>query len=211
MRKPAPQDRPQERSSYSAPYGKRSATESQDRFVCGLDNEVLQQNKLLSHGRECDEYALFFAGRYDWRTCQIFGPGAAAETIPFPPLLIDCNVIGHLALRGTLRYFEPGHPRLAESFMTDEITAYVEAMKNVTLSVKNKRATAGVDFVSPPGQIYLPRPLQQFQYLATEAVFAGDQCIHIVGPNLINSANTRRPSETSYPAFLAEVSKALQD
>ena len=46
--------------------------------------------------------------------------------------------------------------------MTDEVTAYVEATKNVVRVVKNNEATAGVTFVCPPGQIYLPRPLQQF-------------------------------------------------
>ena len=38
-------------------------------------------------------------------TNKIFTP-AAAETIPLPPILVYSNVIDHLALRGTLRYFD---------------------------------------------------------------------------------------------------------
>ena len=88
--------------------------------------------------------------------------------------------------------------------MTDELTNYIEAMKNVARSVKNKRATAVVIFVSPPCQIFLPRSLQQFLYLAS------DLCFHIVAPNLRISANSWRPRKASNPAFLAELSKALQ-
>ena len=121
--------------------------------------------------------------------CKIFSP-AAAETMSFAPFLIYCNVTDHLALRGTLRYFERDHPRLTEGFMTDEVTANIEAMKQVVRSVKNKKANAGVILVSPPGQIYLPRPLQQFLYLVTEAAFARDFCFHIVVPNFKISANS---------------------
>ena len=54
------------------------------------------------------------------------------------------------------------------------------------------------------------KPLQQFQYLLMEAVYASDVNFHIVAPNLSISATTWRPCELSHPAFLAEVSKALQ-
>ena len=120
------------------------------------------------------------------------------------------NVIDHLALRGTLEVFEPDHERLTEEFMTDEVTNYVEPMFNIARFMRNKKATTGTVFMSPPGYVYLPRPLQQFLYLVTEAAYARELSFHIVAPNLrINSA-TWRPCEASYPAFLAEVSKTLQ-
>ena len=65
-------------------------------------------------------------------------------------------------------------------------------------------------FVFSPGRIYLPSPLQQFIYLVTEAAFARNLCFHIVAPNPRISARSWGPRETSYPAFLAEVSKVLQ-
>ena len=141
--------------------------------------------------------------------CKISGP-AAAETIPFPSFLMYCNVIDLLSMRGTLKYFEPEHPRLSESFMPGEVTAVIEAMKNVVRSVKYKKTTAAVSSVSPPGQIYLPRPLQQFLYLETEAASARDLCFHIVAPKFRISANSWRPCETSYQAILAEVSTKLR-
>ena len=69
--------------------------------------------------------------------CKIFGP-AAAETIPFPSFLVYSNMIDHLALRGILRLFKPDYSSSTEAFMTDEATAYVEAMKIVVRVVKNK-------------------------------------------------------------------------
>ena len=74
---------------------------------------------------------------------------AAAETIPFPPILIYSNVLDHLALRGTLKFFEARHVRFIEGFVTDEVTAYVETTSNMTM--KNKKSTTGTVFTSPPG------------------------------------------------------------
>ena len=90
---------------------------------------------------------------------KVFCP-AAAETVPFP--LLYCNVIENLALRGTSKYFKTEHPRITEGFMTDEVADYIEAMKKVVPCVKKKKTTARVIFVSAPGKIYLPRPLQHF-------------------------------------------------
>ena len=51
-------------------------------------------------------------------TDKILTP-AAAETIPLPPILVYSNVTDHLALRATLKYFELGHTRFTEEFVTD--------------------------------------------------------------------------------------------
>ena len=61
-------------------------------------------------------------------TFKIFAQ-AAAETIPFPPILIYRNVLDHLALRSTLKHFEPDHAQFTDGFITDEVTAYVKAMR----------------------------------------------------------------------------------
>ena len=45
-------------------------------------------------------------------------------------------MIDHLALRGTLKYFEGGNRRLTEEVMTGEVIAYVEAMRNVIRRVQ---------------------------------------------------------------------------
>ena len=106
-------------------------------------------------------------------TCKIFGPAANhSETIPFPPLLIYSNVIDHLALRGALKYFEGGNRRLTEEVKTSEVVAYIEVMRNVIGRVQRKKPTVGVIFVSPPGYIHLPKPLQQSLYLLSEAAHA---------------------------------------
>ena len=135
---------------------------------------------------------------------------AGAETIPLPPLLVYSNVIDHLALRGTLEFFRPDHERFTEGFNTDEVTNYVETMANIVQAMRRKKATTGTVFMSPPGYVYLPRTLQQFLYLVTEAAFARDLPFYIVAPNLRINNNSWRPCEASYPAFIAEVSKALQ-
>ena len=143
-------------------------------------------------------------------TDKMFTP-AAAETIPLPPpLLVYSNVIDHLALWGTLEFFEPNHRRFTEGFVTDEVTNYVETMAHIARLMRNKKATTGTVFMSPPGYVYLPRTLQQFLHLVTEATYARELSFYIVAPNLRINATTWRPCEASYPAFLAEVSKALQ-
>ena len=105
-------------------------------------------------------------------TDKIFAP-AAAETIPLPPILVYSNVLDHLALRGTLKFFELELPRFNEGFVTDEVTAYVEAMSHITRTRKSKESTTGTVFMSPPGYMFLPRPIQQFLHLVLEA--AGTQ------------------------------------
>ena len=144
-------------------------------------------------------------------TDKIFAP-VAAETIPLPSILVYSNVLDYLALRGTLKFFEPGHPRFTEGFVTDEVTAYVETMSNITRTMKNKKSTTGTVFMSPspPGYMFLSRPIQQFLYLVLEATYARNLSFYPVAPNLRISATTWRPCAASYPAFLAEVSKALQ-
>ena len=112
-------------------------------------------------------------------TDKLFTP-AAAETIPLPPILVYSNVIDHLALRGSLRYFDMQSTRYTEGFITDEVVAYVETMSNIATTMKNKTPNTGTVFVSPPGYMHLPKALQQFLYLVLN------------------------------PAFLAEVSKAVQ-
>ena len=62
-------------------------------------------------------------------TIKVFGP-AATETYSFFPLLIFCNVLFHITLRGTLRYFDPKHEKMTEGYMTHEVTAYVKAPRN---------------------------------------------------------------------------------
>ena len=144
-------------------------------------------------------------------TCKVFGPTAnLSETIPFPPVLVYSNVIDHLALRGTLTYFEGGNRRLTEAEMTGEVVAYIETMRNVIARVQRKRHTVGVIFVSPPGYVHLPQLLQQLLYLLSEAAHAHNLHFYIVASNLRVSAMTWRPCENSYSALLAEILKALQ-
>ena len=144
-------------------------------------------------------------------TCKVFGLTANhSETIPFPPILIYSNVIDRLALRGTLKHFEGGNRRLTEAVMTGEVMAYIETMKNVIGKIQRKKPTVSVIFVSPPGYIYLPLPLQQLLYLLSEAAHAQNLQFYIVAPNLRVSAMTWRPCENSYSALLAEISKVLQ-
>ena len=76
--------------------------------------------------------------------------------------------------------------------------------------MKNKKPNTGTVFVSPPGYIYLPRALQHFLYLVLEASYARDLHFYIVAPNLSINVTTWRPCEASYPAFLADISKAIQ-
>ena len=135
---------------------------------------------------------------------------AGTETIPLPPLLVYSNVIDHLALRGTLEFFRPDHERFTEGFVTDEVTNYVETMANIAQTMRRRKAITGTVFMSPPGYVHLPRTLQQFLYLVMEAAYARDLAFYIVAPNLRISNNSWRPCEASYPAFIAEVSKALQ-
>ena len=135
-------------------------------------------------------------------TDKIFTP-ASAETIPLPPILVYSNVIDHLALRGTLRYSDLQHARFTEGFVTDEVT-------NITTRLKNKKPNTGTVFVSVPGYIHLPRALQQLLYLVLEASYARDLHFYIVAPSLRINLTTWRPCEASYPAFLAEISEAVQ-
>ena len=142
-------------------------------------------------------------------TDKIFAP-ASAETIPLPPILVYSNIFDHFALRGTLKFFEPEHLRVTEGFITDEVTAYVEVMSKITRSIKNKQSTNGTVFMSPPGYMFLPRPIQQILYLVLEAAYAKNLNFYLVAPNLRISATTWRPCEASFPAFVVEMSKALQ-
>ena len=75
-------------------------------------------------------------------TDKIF-TSAAAETTPFPRM-----VINHIALRRTLKYFEPEHVRFTQRFVTDEVTAYVETVANIARTLKNKKSATGTIFVS---------------------------------------------------------------
>ena len=142
-------------------------------------------------------------------TCKIFGP-ALTETIAFPPIPVFSNIIDHLAVRGTLNRFEPERRQSTEEFVTNEVTAYLDSMRKVVRLAQRKRTDASVIFVSPPGYIYMPKQLQQFLYLVTEAAHARGLRFFIIAPNLRKSAMTWRPCETSYSAFLAEISKAVQ-
>ena len=56
--------------------------------------------------------------------------------------------------------------------MTDEVTNYVETMAHIARFMRNKKATTGTVFMSPPGYVHLPLPLQQFIYLVTEAAYS---------------------------------------
>ena len=141
-------------------------------------------------------------------TKKILTP-ATAETIPLPPILVYSNVIDHLALRGTLWYFELGHAQFTERFVTDENVAYLETMSDMATKMKNKKAITATVFTSPPGYMYLPRPIQQFLYLVLEAAYARDLNFYIVAPNLRINVTKWRPCEAPYPAYLTEVSNAL--
>ena len=79
-------------------------------------------------------------------TDKVFTP-TAAETIPLPPILIYSNVIDHLVLRATLRYFDMQHTRFTEGFVTDEVVAYMETMSNIATRMKNKRPNRETVFV----------------------------------------------------------------
>ena len=76
--------------------------------------------------------------------------------------------------------------------------------------MKDKTSTTRTMFVSPPGYMYLPRAIQQFLYLVLKASYAKDLRVYIVAPNLRINEATWRTCEASYPACLAEISKALQ-
>ena len=91
-------------------------------------------------------------------TCKIFAP-AAAETIPFPSILIHNNVFDHIGLLCTLKNFEPDHTRFTEGFVKDEVTAYVETIANIARTVRNKKMTSESISVSPPGYMYMPRTM----------------------------------------------------
>ena len=132
-------------------------------------------------------------------TDKIFTP-VAAETIPLPPILVYSNVID----------FDMQHTQFTERFVTDEVVAYVETMSNIATMMKDKKPNTGTVFVSPPGYMCLPRALQQFLYLVLVASYARDLQFYIVAPNLRINVTTWRPCEASSPAFLAEISKALQ-
>ena len=80
-------------------------------------------------------------------TDKIFTP-VAAETIPLSSILVYSNVIDHLVLQGTLKYFESGHVRFTEAFVTDEVTANLETMSNITRTMRNQ---------SPPRELYRPQ------------------------------------------------------
>ena len=64
----------------------------------------------------------------------------------------------HLTLRATLRIFESEHSSLNEGIMTDKVTAYVDAMKNVVRSIKNKKATTVVILSPRPVKSTFPGP-----------------------------------------------------
>ena len=142
-------------------------------------------------------------------TDKIFTP-AAAETIPLPPILVYSNVIDHLALRGTLNYFDTQHTRFTEGFLTDEAVAYVETMSNIATMMKDKKSTSSTVFVSPNGYIHLPNAMQKFLYLVVGASDAKDLHFYIIAPNLRINATTWRPCEASFPVYIAEISEALQ-
>ena len=76
--------------------------------------------------------------------------------------------------------------------------------------MKDITSTTGTMFVSPPGYMYLPRAIQQFLYLVLKASYAKDLRFYIVAPNLKINEATWRPCEAFSPAYLAEISKALQ-
>ena len=76
--------------------------------------------------------------------------------------------------------------------------------------MRNRKPITDTVFVSPPGYIYLPRALQQFLYLVLEASYAMDLHFCIVAPHLRINVTTWCPCEASYPAFLAEISTAVQ-
>ena len=78
------------------------------------------------------------------KTDKIFTP-AAAETIPLPPILVYSNVIDHLALRGSLRYFDMQSTRFTEGFITDEVVAYIETMSHIATMIKNKKPNTGTE------------------------------------------------------------------
>ena len=83
-------------------------------------------------------------------------------------------------------------------------------MKNVIRLAPRKKRSVGGIWASPPGHIYLPTPLQQFQYSVMKAAFARDIFFRIVAPNLRFNELTWRPCNTPYTAVLADVSRALQ-
>ena len=124
-------------------------------------------------------------------TSKVFGPAPnPTETISSPPLLIYSNVIDHLALQGTLKYFEGGNRRLTKEIMTSEVVSYIEVMRSVIKRIQRKKPTAGVISVSPSGYVYLPKSLQHLLYLLSEAAHAQNLYFYNVAPNLRISAMT---------------------
>ena len=102
------------------------------------------------------------------------------------------------------------HARFTEGFVTDEVVPYVETMSGIAMMMKDKKPNTGTVFVAPPGYIYLPRALHPFLYLVLEASYPRGLHFNIVAPNLRINVTTWRPCEAPYPAFLAEMSKALE-
>ena len=131
-------------------------------------------------------------------TDKIFTP-AAAQTIPLPPIIVYSNVIDHLALRGTLRFFESNDERFTEGFVTDEVTNYVETMANIARTMPNKKIFHRNSVHVAPGYVYLPRPVQQFFYLVMETAYSRELHFYIVAPILRINMTTWRPCEASYP------------
>ena len=77
--------------------------------------------------------------------------------------------------------------------------------------MRNKKPNTGTVFVSPSVYIHFPRALQHFLYLVLGASYAWDLHFYIVAPNLRINVTTWRPCEASCPAFLAEISKVVQN
>ena len=197
------------KSNHNTPHGKRLITEDQDSFLRRFDDKVFLQLPQHPHGRQKLKHAVHLAQR-DGRGDRQNVHASGGRNNPLPPLLVYSNVIDHLALRGTLEFFEPGDERLTEGFMTDEVPNYVETMAHIARFMRNKKATTGTVFMSPPGYVHVALPVQQFLYLVTEAAYVRELSFYIVAPNLRINSTTWRPCEASCPAFLAEASKALE-
>ena len=139
-----------------ATHRKGPVAEDEGSLLRRLNHEVVIQQYL--DGRPGDEHALHLAQRDGRGYRQILrASGSKNDTSSSHSSQFQCTPSPRFS--GTLKFFEPGHPRFTEGFVTDEVTAYVVTMPNITRTMKSKKSsTTGTVFMSPPGCMFLPSP-----------------------------------------------------
>ena len=117
-------------------------------------------------------------------------------------MLVYSNVLDHLDLRRTLKYFETEHPRFPERSVTDEVTSYVETLSNITRTMKSIKSITGTVFMSPPGYMFLPGPIQQFLYQVLEAAYARNLSFYLEASKPEDQHDNVAPMRSVLPRIL---------